>query len=268
MKIENKRPLWRKLVRGIGSRRENLAENNAEWQMEKNGELWLLRTLLAIHGRQYAGSPFIAIDGGANKGEYTKNILDASVHAGCAEVHAFDPSPAYVAHLSRLFAGRESVHIIAAAIGESGGRTTLYTDATGSSVSSLFLRPLFLETGGMTPVEVKTATLGGYIQECAIDHIPLLKLDIEGGEMGALRGLGEQLRPDKIDVIQFEYGGSALDAGWTLKEAASFLETKGFIFGKLFNGGIELRRYAEWMENYRYANYLGLSPKWLELDKK
>jgi hypothetical protein len=91
----------------------------------------------------------------------------------------------------------------------------------------------------------------------------LLKLDIEGFELAALRGAGERLTPQFIDVVQFEYGGTTMDAGATLRDLYGLLEVRGYAVAKLFPSAVEVRKYATWMEHYAYANYVALSPRWL-----
>ncbi len=93
-----------------------------------------------------------------------------------------------------------------------------------------------------------------------IDHIGLLKLDIEGMELAALHGLGEYLRPDVVAALQFEYGGTTLAANARLRDFYHLLEPRGYLLAKLFPHFLEQRRYADWMEHYAYANYAALAP--------
>src|SRR5262249_29672132 len=91
-------------------------------------------------------------------------------------------------------------------------------------------------------------------------RIDLLKLDVEGSELAALQGLAGRLRPDVVDAIQFEYGGTALDAGTTLRDSYRLLTGHGYVLAKLFPRALEVRSYRPWMEHYAYANYVALSP--------
>jgi hypothetical protein len=65
-----------------------------------------------------------------------------------------------------------------------------------------------------------------------------------------------------FDIIQFEYGGTTLDAGVSLRQIVEWLARKNYRIAKLFPHALELRNYSEWMENYDYANYVALSPRW------
>jgi hypothetical protein len=104
--------------------------------------------------------------------------------------------------------------------------------------------------------------LDAYLSTQGIGHIDLLKLDVEGFELAALRGLGERLQSDTIDVIQFEYGGTTADAGASLHAINALLTGRGFLLGKIFPSALELREFRPWMENYSYANYVAMSPRW------
>jgi hypothetical protein len=80
-------------------------------------------------------------------------------------------------------------------------------------------------------------------------HIDLLKLDIEGAELEALRGLGD-LRPDRI---QFEYGGTWQDGGTSVLDAFELLESMGY----QIDGKIEA-------DDYQYRNFVAYKKDLIE----
>ena len=88
-----------------------------------------------------------------------------------------------------------------------------------------------------------------------------LKIDVEGSEFEVMNGAGDFLRPDFVDFIQFEYGGTNLDARVPLKAFYDFLEPKGYVVAKVMSGGLRVREYSSWMDNYLYANYIAMSQK-------
>ncbi|MBL9202267.1 MAG: FkbM family methyltransferase [Opitutaceae bacterium] len=255
-------PLWRRVLRQLGRQALRLAENNDDPRVECNGEAWLLRELLAAHRSARAGGPFLAIDGGANRGEWSRGVFAAARAAGVvAEVHAFEPSPACVAELREKFAGEKGFQLVPQALSDRAGTATLHDGGAGSSQASLV--PRAEHAGGATAaITVPLTRLGDYLAAQHIARIDLLKLDVEGHELAALRGLGDQLTPGHVDAIQFEYGGAALDAGTTLRDLYRLLESRGFVLAKLFPRALELRDYRAWMEHYAYANYVALAPRW------
>ncbi len=262
MNLREQSPLWRRAVRTLGRQLFRLAEGNDDPRITRNGELWLLRRLCALHAAKTSG-PFVVFDGGANTGDYTRLVWQMARRAGCAvEVHAFEPSPPGVEALRREFAAEPAVRIVGAALADRTGEAVLHDGKGGGSWASLVPRA-GAGTDATAAITVPLLRLDDYVAAHAVEHIDLLKLDIEGSELAALRGLGEKLRPDFVDVVQFEYGGTTLDAGTTLRELYRLLTARGYLLAKLFPQALEVRRYREWMEHYAYANYVALSPRWL-----
>ena len=112
MNLRHQSPLWRRMVRLAGRWLFHRAENNDDPRFAQNGEGWLLRELLAAHARGTPGRAFVAFDGGANAGDYTREILAAARHGHCSvEVHAFEPSPHCLEGLRRLFVSEPAVRL-------------------------------------------------------------------------------------------------------------------------------------------------------------
>jgi FkbM family methyltransferase len=251
------------MLRAAGRRLFRLAENNGNPCLTQNGELWFLRQILTDYAARKLARPFVAFDAGANAGDYTRLVLQAARTVGCAvEVHAFEPSPRNLECLREAFAGEPAVHIVGAALAAHPGEACLYDGKSGSSLASLVPRDVHASGSG-EEVKVPLLSLADYVAAGKVAYIDLLKLDIEGSELAALRGLGDKLRPEFVDVIQFEYGGATLDAGATLKELHQLLTERNYVFAKLFPRAVELRQYAGWMEHYSYANFVALSPQWV-----
>lgn len=259
-------PFWRRALRALGGRLFRLAENNDNPYFATNGEKWLLRQVLQAHAAAKRGRPCMVFDAGANIGGYTRLALEEARRTGVElEVHAFEPSPSAGAALRRAFAAEPRVHIVEAALSNQAGEGALFGGRAGNSQASLVPRAAVSAEADM--VRVSLLRLEDYIAQQAIAYIDFLKLDVEGAEFSALQGLGACLRPDFVSTIQFEYGGTALDAGTTLREIYHLLTVRGFIVGKLFPRAMEVRPYRAWMENYAYANYVALDPRWLPANK-
>lgn len=258
MRSRNKSPLWRRVARALGTRVFLHAENSGDARIGRNGEDWLLASLMREWLREpaSAGAKRIIFDAGANRGDFTAAVLAAADREGVAvEVHAFEPGSAAAALLGKRFAGDARVSIVNSAVSDFEGRTKLFNSAGASSLASLVRRdPGTGEAGD----DVAVTTLAAHMERIGLARIDFLKLDIEGAELPALRGLGDRLSPDSIPMIQFEYGGTTLDAGHRLRDFFELLEGRGYMVAKLFPGWIEPRRYAAWMDNFHYANWVAV----------
>jgi len=260
MKLVDRSSFWRRALRVAGQHLLHLAENNGDVRAARNGELRLLRELLTAHAAGGGGRPFVACDGGANRGEYTRLLLQEAGRAGTdIEVHAFEPSPHCVDELRQAFGSEPKVHIVGAALADHAGEAMLFNGGSGSSLASLVPRNS-LAAGAAAAVPVPLMRLGDYLSAQGLARVDLLKLDVEGSELAALKGLGDQLRPEVVGVIQFEYGATTLDAGTTLGAIYALLEARGYAVGKIFPRAVEVRPYRAWMETYAYANYVAFSP--------
>ncbi|MBW4052020.1 MAG: FkbM family methyltransferase [Proteobacteria bacterium] len=262
MKIFKRTPSWRRAVRKCGRLLFDLAENNGAWDIAQNGELWLISALLASRARRDPLSTFAVMDVGANVGDYTATVLrEADRRRRAVTVCALEPAARSAERLRARFADEPRVTVVEAAAGRQTGLGKLYGGDSGGSQASLISREVLAGSG---MVEVAVVRLDDCLREKSIGRVDLLKLDVEGFELEALEGLGSQLRPDVVDVIQFEYGGTTLDAGVTLRDLYGLLSRAGYLIGKLLPNAIDVRPYDCGMEHFSYSNFVALSRVWLE----
>jgi FkbM family methyltransferase len=138
----------------------------------------------------------VVIDGGANIGLFT--LLAAGLVGRSGQVIACEPSPTTMALLranvedNRL----DWVHLREAAIAEKHGRLVMRVFEPGSGYSSF--APLTTEAS--TEVEVDVTTLDELAASLAVP-VTLVKLDVEGAELRALRGAARLLTADRPDFI-------------------------------------------------------------------
>lgn len=250
--------LWRRAARVVGARMFHWAENNGQSAFGRNGEQWLLDSLLT----EWAKDPLpnqtsrLILDVGANVGDYTAAVLERADRLRCkVQVHAFEPGPASRSALHERFASDFRVKVVGAAVADQPGELRLYSDAPGSSQASLINRSQLKEERGEL---VEVIRLEDYLHEEGLKRVDLLKLDVEGAELAGLRGLGALLNPEVVPLIQFEYGGATLDAGNRLRDFFILLEQRDYVVAKLLPDALVLRPYDPWMDHFWYSNYVAL----------
>ena len=139
----------------------------------------------------------VAVDGGANIGLHALTIAAAVGPAG--QLTCFEPLPHLADALERTlrlngFAGHSRVE--RAALSDAVGEATLHA-APHSPMSSLFSLP---DSTGASPLTVPTVTLDSQLAPGG--RLDLLKLDIEGAEPRAWRGMQRVLEDNReIDII-------------------------------------------------------------------
>jgi FkbM family methyltransferase len=157
-----------------GVRFEVTNPTEAHRVLQHGGETQYLTAML-----QHLRADDVFYDIGANVG-----LVCLHAARRCRTV-AFEPDPSF---LQRLRTNLElnpnlEVSIVPMAIGDVDGPVTLFTDgAEGNSPSLVHQR------GEQGSVQVKATTLDTLVQAGDLPHPTVLKLDIEGAEILALRG--------------------------------------------------------------------------------
>lgn len=208
-----------------------------------------------------AEGKIVIFDVGANVGEYTKMILNELKKQGKSnyEIHMFEPQNKCYQILFQEFCNNPSIRINNFALSDSAGQADIHYDFSGSSSASLFNRQ---EISLPKTETVQLKKLETYMTENHIKKVDLLKIDTEGNEKKVLLGGNNLLQPNCISAIQFEYGGTYLDAGITLAEVVQMLINKGYFVGKLRENDIEYKEeLGAFTEDYAYSNYVATDKK-------
>ncbi|WP_428386638.1 FkbM family methyltransferase [Mucisphaera sp.] len=177
-----------------------------------------------------------AFDVGANRGEVTRRFAKLVGTGGY--VHAFEPCAATYQRLRQRFDG-PPVQLHHMAIGETVGQAKLNVyDEEHDTWNTLANRPLEdygINVRPQSIEEVPVTTLDRFCEEHDIQRIDLLKIDIEGAELQALRGARGLMQEKRIGVILFEFGQTTFDMGNTPDEFISLLDDCGYQLGNLVN---------------------------------
>jgi FkbM family methyltransferase len=157
------------------------------------------------------------------------NIGLVALHSAriCRSVVAFEPDPSFRQRLRRNLSLNPQINIDIEefAISDSDGTTVLYTDgADGHSPSLVHQR------GESSKATVETRSLDSLFREGRLPLPTVLKLDIEGAEILALRGAEELLSgPQRPRALFIEVHGTFLGGfGSSADEVYGLLRKHGY----------------------------------------
>lgn len=189
---------------------------------------------IAITG-EWEGEIFDAV---APLVEAGSTVLDVGAHVGYAalrlawmtgptgRVVAVEPLPAHQAAVSRQFAlnGRAAqLTLVDAAASDREGTATFHVpDGQNAGIGTL------ADVGGTTRT-VRTLALDDWLDAHGVATVSLLKLDIEGAEALALRGLARALGAHRVRALLIELHPGELPAfGSTAEREIAQLEAHGY----------------------------------------
>jgi FkbM family methyltransferase len=187
----------------------------------------------------------IVLDVGANIGFYS---LLAASQLQDGRVHSFEPVPVNVERMKRNIAlnGFDNITLNPQGAAGQAGQATLYVPA-----DDIYNIPGYRSTDAAslnqglatttTEEAVELVTLDDYVQQQSIIHIDLIKIDVEGAELGVLEGaetLLERFRPQ----VLMEINTRALkQAGKTPADIFAFWQARHYAVYQIDHyGGLRL----------------------------
>lgn len=185
------------------------------------------------------------VDCGAHIGTLT--ITASKLVGEKGDVFAYEAHPRTFSYLKRNVEDNhcDNVSTYNFAIGDREENVT-FSDYYASDLNSV-------EDGGKFSVEMKT--LDGLLKN--VQTIDLLKLDIEGSELSALRGAVETLK--KTKAIYFESAERSFTRfGYKLKDVVAFLKENEFICYQTKGSGVGKEIDGNHVTKMRYENILAL----------
>lgn len=143
----------------------------------------------------------VVVDLGAHVGTFTL----AAAAAGC-KVVAFEASPANAALLGASVArnGFLDVHVVNAAVGDEPGQISFFAEGPYGFVE---FRD---EDAGRSELVVPAVTVDALLHEVGLDPVAFVKMDVEGSEIRAVRGMADLLGGDGAPPVLFESNGHTL----------------------------------------------------------
>ncbi|MEZ5595571.1 MAG: FkbM family methyltransferase [Pseudomonadales bacterium] len=176
------------------------------------------------------------IDVGASHGRVARRLLRRFPQA---TAYLFEPNPDYRHRLEDAAAGDPRLVPVFQAVGEEDGAATLHVTASAGTTS--LLKPARLlsaryasEARIVREEQVVVTTLDSWSRSRPHAAIQLMKLDIQGGELAALRGAGDLLG-GTVKLIYTEVLFNPLyDGGGQFAQIDILLRTYGFALHDLF----------------------------------
>jgi FkbM family methyltransferase len=179
----------------------------------------------------------VIFDVGANVGVYS---LLAARSNPSSRIHAFEPTQEIFERLRENVSlnGFSNIELNPVAVGEKVGTAYLYS-CRGTDKQNEGMNYVGAASGdGALAVEL--TSLDEYCQRRQIDHIDVMKLDIEGGELGALAGARSLLEQRRIRCILLEMiEWSAQRSGHSRRDVAELLRGAGYALFELKGGALQ-----------------------------
>lgn len=170
------------------------------------------------------------VDIGANAGYYT--MLAANQIDG--HTYAFEPNNESLAQLEANIElnGFNNVTTVNAAVSTETGVAELHVHESITSLSSLQMVHADLDSN----FQVATVSLDDYFDDRPGERVGLIKIDIQGAELWALRGAERLLARDRPPLIIEEWPFGAEGFGYNYREVKALLAGLGYRFYTIGQG--------------------------------
>ncbi|MDI1335071.1 MAG: FkbM family methyltransferase [Lacunisphaera sp.] len=149
--------------------------------------------------------PRVAYDLGGNRGQWT--VLAKSIFPAM-EIHAFEPLPEHCADYAAQTKALANVHLHAVALGDAAAELEMDLTTFSDSASLLAPTATMAETYDVRPgrkVRVPVVRLDDWVASHRLPPPDLLKLDLQGYELNALRGAPDCLHHARAVVLELSF---------------------------------------------------------------
>lgn len=153
----------------------------------------------------FGDKKLVIYDVGANRGSMTDRFINIFPKAS---IFAFEPYPALNEEIANKFKGNPNITIEKSGISNLIGELTFYVNKSVDTSSFLPSQLTGLNSDpqvkNMEQIMVPVITIEKSFIDHKLDHLNILKLDIQGSELNALKGAEKLLQDHKIDLIYTE----------------------------------------------------------------
>lgn len=206
-------------------------------------------------------NPKLCIDIGANKGDYSYEILNKTD----ASIIAFEPlNQEFIFLTERLKHYGDRFKGINMGVGSKSGRDLIYWNPRKTSHASYISKINKIDyVDNFYVQEVNTVTLDEFIQANNIHHIDLVKIDVEGFEQEVLNGALNAIKKCKVNFIQIEMNWHQLLGGNSLFYFSELLPDYK-VFQLLKNSWVERDPLDPFSNLYLFSNFIFVSKQFFK----
>ena len=158
----------------------------------------------------------VFLDAGANHGLLSFGL--AGRHGDKIQFHLFEPNAKLILSIRKSLVLYPSMRctLNAAAVSDRAGVVSFFVDHKQTGASHI---------SNNGPNQVPSVTLDDYMERAEVSRVELLKMDVEGYELVALRGAKRSLETQAIQAIYFEYFEKCLIRVQAPRELLEFLQS-------------------------------------------
>jgi FkbM family methyltransferase len=188
----------------------------------------------------------IFIDVGARVGEWTNLLIE---HFPNEKFLCFEPDKIACEVIRNK--NNSNIEIFNCGLSNENKKEKLNFAINRPSHSSFIMRPHFIyEKMDVEEIVVDVCRLDSLVNQ----NINYLKIDTEGYEYNVLKGASKLLENNKIEFIQFEYGGTFREIGVKLNDVIGFLKDYDYGVYEMING--KPNAILNYVDNYQYNNFI------------
>lgn len=204
-------------------------------------------------------APAIIFDVGANNGAWSLRMAKA---LGNPEnrFFLFECAPYCFDGIEERRSGIPNLTLLKCAVSDHEGTAVLNLPTRGSGLASLHeRRDVSISREEYRPLEVEARTLDSIASDHGVFSIDLLKLDIEGHELFAMRGANRLIESGSVKIISFEFGSGNVNSRTFFRDFWELLTGNRYELLRILPGGgvAPIKKYTEELEYFRGAtNYI------------
>lgn len=244
----------------------NLFERSAAYMQGKGYGAATIEREVGLLQSFLKSPPKLAIDIGGNVGNYAAELRRRNPRL---EIHIFEPSVANITKLNARFGDDKLITLVPLAISDKAGDATLFSNEPGSGLGSLTQRRLdHFNITFDTEEVIRTTRFEDYWREqIGSRRLDMVKIDVEGHELAALKGFGGALSATRI--LQFEFGGCNIDTRTYFQDFWYLFAERDFDIYRITPFGSEkITQYRESDESFSTTNYLAVNKRLIQDDSK